>query len=337
MDNQPLITVIVPVYNIDEYIGRCIESIINQTYKKLEIILVDDGSTDNSGKICDDFADRDCRIKVLHKQNGGPSDARNVAIDIANGVLLTFVDGDDFLTPFCIESLWRVKENSGAQIACCWYKSVRDGKIFSVPECNGEVPLDSKTCVFTRVEALDKMLRKSEIDVSPFAKLYDVDLFDNVRYPQGFFCEDVATTYKLFAEADKVVLLRIVGYMYLIRSGSTQHSRFSKKKAVEIKFAREQKQYLDDRFTELISATADSLVSSCFHVLFGIYGQSDGKTEFATERKEAELIIRVNRAKLIKDKNTSKKTRLGCLLSYLGFNVTYFVYKLFGIRGRMIS
>lgn len=331
---QPLISVIVPVYNIEKYIGRCIESIVNQTYKNLEILLVDDGSEDNSGKICDDYAKRDARTKVIHKQNAGVSDARNAAIDVAQGELLAFVDGDDLLTPNCVESLWRAKELTGAQIACCLVRRFR-GDV--PPDYPVEFYSDEKVSLYPKVTALEKMLRKSDFNVSAGGKLYEKALFENIHYPNGVWFEDVATTYKLFVKTNAVAFVRTAGYIYRVRPGSQQHQKFTKQMVNELRFAKEQKQYLDGKFPELKSATADCLVSSCFHMLFGIYGNKDGKTEFAAECKEAERIIREHRAELIKDKRTSKKTRFGCLLSYLGFNFTYGVYKLLGVRGRPIG
>ena len=115
-DHEPLISVLVPVYNVEKYLNKCIESIINQTYKNLEIILIDDGSTDSSPKICDEYAQKDSRIKVIHKQNGGAASARNLGIDISSGNLLGFIDGDDFISPFMYGTLFELMRLNKALI-----------------------------------------------------------------------------------------------------------------------------------------------------------------------------------------------------------------------------
>lgn len=326
---ESLVSVVVPIYNIEQYLERCVDSIINQTYKNLEIILVNDGSTDHSGQLCDGYAKRDTRIKVIHKQNGGLSDARNAAIEIAKGDYLTFVDGDDFLTSTAIDSMCRAKEKTGAHIVCCLYKLAYEGQNTEFEETYRE----DKITVYTRVEALKKMLRQSEFNVSACAKLYDTKLFNGIRYPKGALYEDKGTTYKLFAAASSIALVRIEGYGYFVRSGSIQQSNFSKEKMMELHFAKEQKEFLDKRFPELETATTDFLVSSCFHILFSVMGQK----EFEAEQKEVEKIIQDNRKKLVMAKGTSKKTRCGCLLSYLGFKTEAWIYHILGVRGKMIS
>lgn len=328
---KPLISIVVPVYNVEKYVQTCIQSIINQTYQNLEIILVDDGSTDCSGKICDDMARQDKRIYVIHKENGGLSDARNVGIDRATGKLIMFVDSDDYLTEKMIEKLYTSKIAYKAQISCCLIRIVYENpppNISSASQTN-----EGESIFLNQTEALVKFLKQSEILNSANAKLYDTELFRNIRYPKGELFEDLGTTYKLFALARRVALVRIEGYCYFVRSGSIQNSSFSKKKMSELKFAKEQKDYLDAKFPQLELATTDRLVSSCFHILFSVMGLH----EFEPERKEVEKIIKENRKKLLLSRETSKKTKYGCLLSYLGFRTEALIYKKLGIRGKMIS
>ena len=123
-----LISVIVPVYNVEKYISRCIESIMKQTYKNIEIILIDDGSTDNSGKICDEYSLKDDRINVIHKKNGGLSDARNTGLDIAKGKYISLIDSDDFVSKFFIETLYNTCKNENCEIAICEYERVYEEK-----------------------------------------------------------------------------------------------------------------------------------------------------------------------------------------------------------------
>ena len=328
---EPLISVIVPVYNVEQYVETCIQSIINQTYKNLEIILVDDGSTDCSGKICDDMARQDKRIRVIHKENGGLSDARNIGIDYATGKLITFVDSDDYLTEKMIEKLYTSKVAHEAQISCCLLRFVSENPPKDVS--SAFKTSEGESSCLSQSEALKKMLKQSEILHSAWAKLYDTELFQNIRYPKGELYEDFGTTYKLFALSGRVAFIRIEGYCYFMRPGSIQNSKFTKKKMAELKFAKEQKEYLDTRFPQLEVATTDRLVSTCFHILFSIMRQK----EFAAERKEVEQIIKDNRKRLLMAKDISKKTRYGCLLSYLGFRAEALIYNIIGVRGKMIS
>ena len=113
---QPLISVIVPCYNVEEYLPKCIESILNQTYRNLEILLVDDGSPDNCGRICDEYAAKDSRIRIIHKKNGGLSDARNAALDVMTGEYVTFIDSDDYVSDDYVEYLYKIIKESGVKI-----------------------------------------------------------------------------------------------------------------------------------------------------------------------------------------------------------------------------
>ena len=321
------IAVVVPVYNVEQYLERCVNSIIGQTYTALEIILVDDGSTDCSGVMCDEFTKRDERIRAIHKENGGLSDARNVGIAQASGEFITFIDSDDFILPDMIERLYSVKTKYNTPIACCLMQQVTDedqGREYSAAGQPGEECL-------TRVEALERMLRQNGINCSAWAKLYDISLFNDVEYPKGEIYEDLGTTYKLLAKAERVAIVHKEGYCYYKRSGSIQVSPFKIEKLAEYRFAMEQKAFLDARFPELKMATTDRLVSCCFHILFGMDGG------FLKERKMLEDTIRKNRGRLVFAKGTSRKTRFGCLLSYFGFGMERKIYEVLGIRGRMVD
>lgn len=135
MDNFPLISIIVPVYNVETFLRQCLDSIVTQTYKNLEIILVDDGSTDNSGKVCDEYAERDRRIKVIHKSNSGVSSARNVGLNVATGKYIGFVDGDDWIEPDMYEYLLSLCQNFQISIACCEYFENKYRLPFTCPRC----------------------------------------------------------------------------------------------------------------------------------------------------------------------------------------------------------
>ena len=218
---KDLISVVVPVYNVEDYLNRCVDSIVNQTYKNLEIILVDDGSTDSSGKICDDCAKDDERIKVIHKENGGLSDARNAGIDIASGKYITFVDSDDVISHDCVNFLYELLKNNNSSISVCDYQLFKD-KI--------KVKKIKRKCVnYSRMEMLEYILYGGHNLISACGKLYDISLFNSVRYPKGCLYEDVYTTYLLYEKSENVVVSNEKKYFYFVRSNSITNKNFSKK------------------------------------------------------------------------------------------------------------
>lgn len=207
-----LISIIVPVYNIRGYIEKCIQSIIGQTYTNLEILLVDDGSTDDSGKICERFALQDDRITVLHKSNGGLSDARNYAIDRANGDLLAFVDGDDWVHPQMYELMAGIMKRENADIVTCWFE--QEDTDFARRRYTTD---DLDVRQFTGAEAL------SDIEtplVVAWNKLYKREIFDDIRYPKGKLHEDEFIIHRIFYKCRKVVVISQALYFYTIRNGS---------------------------------------------------------------------------------------------------------------------
>ena len=223
----PLISIIVPVYNVKDYIEKCLDSICGQTYKKLEIIVVDDGSTDGSGEICDKYAQLDSRIKVLHQSNAGQSAARNKALDIAQGEYLGFVDSDDWIEEDMYEFLYHLVKENQADISICSHYKDRGAK--SVAKY-----ASGKVFVFTRDEAIralviDKQVRNYLVD-----KLYKRQLFDNIRLPLNRVYEDLAVSYKVFYGATKVVMQEIPKYHYVIREGSTTQSKYNPQKEYQL-------------------------------------------------------------------------------------------------------
>lgn len=224
MESRPLISVIVPVYNTAQFLERCVDSILKQTYRNLEVILVDDGSTDNSGVLCDNYKDIDDRVKVIHKKNGGLSSARNVGIDNASGVYVGFVDSDDWIEEGMYESLYEGLKNNNCMISCCGRYDVYEtsGRMKGLcPICNEMI--NGEECV-------GRLLTWDNIDSSACDKLFDKKLYDYCRFPEGKLSEDVAIMYKVILKADNVCLIREPYYNYYHRQDSITTSRFSEKK-----------------------------------------------------------------------------------------------------------
>ena len=195
---NPLVSVVIPIYNVQNYVKDCVESVCSQSYNNLEILLVDDGSTDDSGKICDEYKLKDKRIKVIHKTNGGLSDARNVAIDICKGEYVTFIDGDDVVDSSYVETLYKLLTTTTSQIAICGHKD-----FYSLP-----VTDKYSTELFFEYspdEAIKEILIYGKFTTSAWGKLYRIELFEEIRYPKGRLFEDLPTTWRTFDLTSKIV------------------------------------------------------------------------------------------------------------------------------------
>ena len=223
---QDLITLIIPVYMVEPYLNRCISSIVRQTYKNLEIILVDDGSKDSCPAICDRWAKKDKRIRVIHRENGGLSAARNSGIDAAQGEYLAFVDSDDFVSEEFIEALYQACKRTKSQIAQCRYEYV-DGDVMT----KDKEEVTEPTEVFSGKEMIKGMSwRDGAYNVVAWNKLYHKSVFEGVRYPEGRIHEDEATTHKLFYQAEQVAFVYRYLYGYYTGGTSITRDKFSLKR-----------------------------------------------------------------------------------------------------------
>lgn len=207
-----LISVIVPVYKTESYLARCINSIINQTYKNLEIILIDDGSPYQCGMICDEYAARDPRIKVIHQQNAGLSTARNAGLKIASGHYIGFVDSDDWIDADMFEILYKGASTFKAQIAICGFYYAGGRKHKEVRE--------KDITLYNRRDALNNLLRDETVTNHVWNKLFKKELFEGIYFPDGRNYEDRVVTYKLFEKAERIVFLNSSKYYYLRRDDS---------------------------------------------------------------------------------------------------------------------
>lgn len=206
-----LISIIIPVYKTEPYLRRCLDSVVGQTCESIEIILVDDGSPDGCGKICDAYAAADSRVKVIHQQNRGLSVARNEGLKIASGDYFGFVDSDDWIDADMYEALYQGAMQHGADIAICGYYFVDGDKYKEIKEDN--------TTLYGREDAMHYLLLDEKITNHAWNKLYKKELFDGVCFPPGRTFEDIGTTYKLFEKADRIVFLNSCHYYYLQRKG----------------------------------------------------------------------------------------------------------------------
>ena len=222
MDNE-LISIIVPVYKVEKYLEKCVNSILKQTYTNLEIILVDDGSPDKCGQLCDELAKTDDRIKVFHKENGGLSDARNYGVERANGEYIGFVDSDDYTHECMYEELYKAIKKSGTSIAECGVTRVYKNTLR--PHYEGE----DYFLVLDREGYLKEYLENKRLYGSAWCKLIHRDLAKKIKFPTGKIYEDAFYTLELLKTVDKYTLISGNYYYYYIRENSITTRSFSSK------------------------------------------------------------------------------------------------------------
>ena len=224
MKNEILISVVVPIYNVEKYLDRCIKSIINQTYENLEIILVDDGSQDKSGEICDLWKLKDNRIKVIHKKNGVLSDARNTGMDLSTGQYISFIDSDDWINEKFYEILINSMDKYNADIVACAVKKVYMEKTILN---NENILSENRTYTFNTENALENLIDENILTQTVWNKLYKRECIKDVIFEFGKIHEDEFWTYQVIGNAKKVVYIDEELYYYLQRSGSIMGKPFS--------------------------------------------------------------------------------------------------------------
>jgi glycosyltransferase involved in cell wall biosynthesis len=253
---NPLISVIIPVFNVESYLRECVDSVLTQTYRNLEIILIDDGSPDNSGSICDQYALMDSRIVVIHKDNGGLADARNVGIDVAHGEYLAFVDSDDWISKEFVESLVNMANSHNASIAVC----MMNYDIIEEHILNDSS--NSEDQILTSIQALRELYGDNSVNmIVSCNKVYKSELFSSVRFPIGKFHEDSFTTYKLFLLANKIAFTKRKLYFYRQHEKSITGCPISKTCLDELEAQQERIEYIRN------SGPTD-LLPRCYHLLF---------------------------------------------------------------------
>lgn len=257
-----LISVIVPVYNVEKYLVKCIESIVNQTYSNIEIILVDDGSSDLSSKICDEYSEKYDNITALHKNNGGLSSARNYGIDNCNGKYITFIDSDDYISNIFIQTLYNAAKNRNADLVISGLKNFYDDKI--VEEDNIDLNVEK---IITKEVALKKMLLQEEIDVNSTAKLYLKKIFDNIRFPEGKLYEDIQIIDDIISNTSCIVQISYRGYYYLQRKNSIMYGKMSIERLILIEKTKQLIQYSKENYPNIIEASIKRYIYCNFHLL----------------------------------------------------------------------
>lgn len=302
INNEELISVIVPIYNVEKYLYECIDSICRQTYNKLEIILVNDGSKDNCGKICDEYAKRDKRIKVIHKENGGLSSARNAGLDIAKGEYISFIDSDDKIANNFFEKLYKLSKINNADIVECNFLKFENE--ITVTETKENIKVYSSREMQHRLYS-DENIRTKVV----WNKLYKKYIYKNLRFPLGKINEDEFCTYKAFDNCKKnIVIINLPLYYYRYNPTSIMGSKFSIKR-YDILEALEEREnyYIERKYDELYVKT----IMIHIKTLIWLYTLTIEHLEDPTEKlKYIHNKVKNKYKKVKKDKRISLKFKL---------------------------
>ena len=313
---KPLISVIVPVYNVEAYLDACVSSIVNQYYKNLEIILVDDGSTDSSSKKCDYWAATDKRIVVVHQKNGGLSDARNTGMSYTNGRYVAFVDSDDIIHPAMYEELYNAMEETGSEIAAC---EIFCGQVSDPEELVTYGQPGRRE--YTPEGALRMLIDNSDVYVTVWNKLYRKEIIQNIRFEKGKIHEDEFWSYQIIANAGRIVMLSSCYYGYRIRSNSIMNRKYSLKN-LDLLEARERRlKFIKERFPVLFSFDCCRLRLECIRA-YQLSLKYLNKNELATSKRIIKNVARRNPLKYREYKTLPIGKKVWCFLSVLSFGGT---------------
>lgn len=262
MDRQPLISIVVPVYNVANYVGACLDSILNQSYKNLEIILVDDGSTDGSGDVCDKYASENENIIIVHQENGGLSVARNTGLDLVTGEFVTFVDSDDMIHREYISTLYKYIEVERADISAVSSVTIQDGDLIPTTAPRGPVKV-----FYSGADAVESMLyQQGFIDNSAWGKLYKTKLFESHRFPVGMLYEDLATIPLVCLGAKNIVASDTPMYFYRVREDSIL-GRFTLRRAHVLDVVDDMVKHMEQHNPALVDAARSRKFSANMNIL----------------------------------------------------------------------
>lgn len=314
------VSVIVPIYNVAKYVRECVESLLRQTHDNIEILLVDDGSTDESGKICDELCKVDRRIIVFHKENGGLSDARNYGLSKASGDYVSFVDGDDLVSRVFIQSLLGAAVGTGCEIA-----AVGDGVEFR----DGESPLLAESIenvpkpVVLSSQQVERMMLYQQVATGAPWRIYSRKVLETEPFPVGLYYEDLASTYKFIYRAGKVAFLDYDKlYGYRIRANSITRERFSPIKA-ESALAVSSQLYSD--ISKMYPGLEAAAASRCFSVCRMVFAQlaTDRLLDSESDEYKESLWCELSKYRLVvlKDRDARKRERLAAFCACLGETV----------------
>lgn len=315
--DKPLISVIIPVYNAEKYLERCVKSVLGQTYSNLEILLVDDGSPDNCGRMCDEFAAIDSRIRVIHKENGGVASARNAALDAMTGKYVTFVDSDDYVTDDYVEYLYRLIKNNPIEISCGMFSYDRK----NIVSYAGYV---KKECSLDYISAMEVCLYNNE-GVTECCKLFLSRLFNNIRFPDGRIFEDLDVFYRVSEGSRGIAFGEKAIYFYRVNQDSITGKAFRKQLLDHVEITEELCSYLK-KYPDLERACNRRIMYACVNVL-----RREVLSANRDKKLEKQLAARVKSVRwdVLTNPQCSKRDKAAVLSLMLGPGFFRFAWKVY--------
>lgn len=317
--NQPLISVILPIYNVERYLERCLKAVAEQDYQNLEVLMIDDGSTDSSAKIANRFVEADSRFRLIHQENGGLSNARNHGLDLASGEYVTFIDSDDYVTSDYVSFMYNLLKETDFQapMALC---SLMD--VFTdtgrKKDCG-----DGSRQVLTGKQCIEKMCYHDLVDTCAYAKLCRREMYDKVRFPEGKLFEDIGSTYQLFLQADQVACGFSPKYYYMVRSNSIVTGSFTPAKMDLLEMTDQMAAVVTKVYPDLRAATLRRQVYARFSTL------NQTLDAEGVEKEQAQLLayLRKHKKEVLSDPKTPRRDRLAFGMLSLGFPFYKFAWK----------
>lgn len=318
------VSVIVPIYNVEKYVAFCLESIMKQTYKNLEILIIDDGSPDHSSAICEKIAQSDFRIKVLHKKNGGAASARNYGMKYATGQYFVFVDSDDWIENTMIEDLLNAAKENDVKIACCGHYRVKENKI------KKEIHIQDN-CLFSFREIIEKTVFDDGVGTADWAKIYDRSVFDKIEFPEGEINEDAAIIYRLFAKCEKIYVLGKSYYYYRQNSDGVTKQDYSEKYDVVLKNHLSNIEFVSAIHPDARAIMEASAACSYINMIRKIIRMADGCTKYSKQLNVYQSYLKVYKSNYIQYKKPTVKELVWLFITLHTSDTWIKLYKLAGI------
>ena len=316
MENKDLISIIVPVYNVENYLERCINSILIQTYKNIEILLIDDGSTDNSGNICKKIAKLDSRVRYYYKKNSGVADTRNFGLNVSSGKYITFIDSDDCVSEQYIEFLHTALIEHDADVSICTFE-----KFYKTPNILTFKSIENKN-IYNTEESLFHFLLQDTIYSSFWGKMYTKVVFKNIVISNYKVFEDMDTIYRILLKSKKIICISNQLYYYFVRRDSLIHKKFSDENAKVLQILDNMGKIIFQEFPNLREAFLIRKINAHFYIVRNVEKKS-------LLYKESTKFIINNRKRILKIKYIPLKTKIGIYLSFINIDLIKQIFKVY--------
>lgn len=299
----PLISVIIPVYNTKDFLPDCLNAVLKQTYTNLEIIVIDDGSNDGCAKICDTYAKKDTRIKLIHQKNAGLSAARNAGLKLATGEFVTFIDGDDTVTVDYVERLFSLVQKYQTKISICSFAEIYPDKTSNFGKNYSE------KC-FSTAECLRYMLNEQGFTTTAWGKLYARTLWENLKFPDGKLHEDIGVIYRTILQCDKIAYTPEPNYYYYQRENSITNQKFSAEKLALISLTDKMCDEVEQNFPELKNTVNCRRMHARFSILRQMPSGRKLSPELRAAQKQIIKYLRVHKDDVLKNPESTPRDHI---------------------------